>query len=703
MLPFQTLPFDYLGGYQTAKPLTKYAVDDALIAIGGHFDKRGAFEKRQGGIKYNQGSLDQGGNGIFDFRYNNNQSQKLILFGQNRVWEGNAGNPIPILTGQADSRYSAVKFNIAGKDFVFWGNGVNPFTKYDGTTVTSGSIAAPVAAPVATPVAGAGTLGLGTYRIAVTFLTADDEESNPSPEVLVTLAGAEDTIDLSAIPVSANPEVTARRVYMSLVGGSLLFGNVDIPDNVSTTFSILAPSEGALAEYDHDEAPIAQFIKTFNNRLAAAGDPSAPDVLYLSKEFDVWYWPQGIGSSVDYRIKIGNGDPITGIKDFQDVLIVSTDFDAWVVSGAPEDGSLTVTKIKSDERSGVISHWTMEVIEGWCWYVGRNSVYRTNGFEIQDVGWALSGFFAQLNLGGATSRFQINQNLLRNAVGVAVKSKPHNWYVFSTATAFGENNSTTFVIDYSTLRPDTNSPGTRIKVDFAVWPGFVNQASAIVINNNAEEWYTFDDYGFVFIMNKIDGDGSQVTSFVTDATGTVISDDTQSFTENMLEGLFVTAISGTGAEQTRRIIGNNIIDFEVDTPFVPQLDTTTRYAIGGIEFDYCHRWDNYGDGNKSKRWRYVRPRFETGGNFPISLIYGFDFLIEENVSETLELQGSSLWDVGLWDMAFWDISEVVDRLLGLTGDKIHRWSYFRVRNLGSGEPFLLASFDKIWQLKGMRR
>lgn len=701
-LPFQVVSYDYLGGVQTAKPITKFNNDDAILAIGGNFDKRGAFEKRKGGIKYNNTSLNQSGRGLFDFRFNSGVQQKLLIFGQDTVWEGNTGSPTPILTGQSDARYSAVKVNIGGKDFAFWSNGLDRMRKYDGTTVTFASIFAPSTIPVATPVIGAGTLAAGTYQIAVTFLNADDEESNPSDTITVTLTGGQNTINLTALPVSTDPQVTARRIYMSLVDGAVLFGNLDVANNTATTATILVNSNGALLEYDHDDAPNVQYLRNWSNRLVGAGDPNNQNILYLSKEFDVWHWPQGVGSATDYRIQIGNGDAITGIKDFQDVLIVTTEAEVWVLSGAPEDGSLTLTKVKADERSGCASNWTMEVIEGFCWYVGRNSVYRTNGYEIQDVGWCLSSFFSGDSIGTINSRFQIHKSRLDNAVGISIKSKPHNWYLFSCDTESDVGlNRTSFLLDYTTIRADQGS--NRFKVDVALWSNQPNLASTIVVTNNVEYWYSMDNNGYVFINDLIDGDGAQTTSYVTSATTNTLTDTAQSWSVNQFAGLYVRIISGAGSSLQTYLIASNTADtLTLVSTFAEPLDTTSRYSVGSIEYDYQHKWDNYSDTTRSKRWRYFRPRFETSGNFPIEVIFGFDFDFGTTVNTTLPVPANSLWDSAQWDVDYWDASPVVDNLIGVVNDHIHRWSSLRIRNLGSGEGFLFASFDKIYQTKGLR-
>lgn len=705
MPEFQTLSYDYLGGAQTAKPLTKYANEDALISIGGHFNKRGGYEKRRGGVKYNSISVGQAGRGIFDFRFNNNTAQKLLLFGQNTIWEGNGGNPLaaPLLAGLPDARWSAVKFNIGGKDFVFADNGLTDMRKYDGNTFTRASLAVPANTMVGASAAGGGSLVPGVYQLAVTFLTADDEESNPADTITVTVAPGDDKINLTVIPISANPEVTKRRIYMSAVGGAILFGNQDINDNVTVATSIIIDSTGLELEYDHDEAPQVQFLKPFGNRLAGAGDPNDPGVLYLSKEFETWYWPRGIGSAKDYRYKVGNGDPITGICDFFDNLLVSTDSDLFLVSGAPEDGSLVITKVQSNDRCGTLSHWSMKVIEGWCWYVGRNSVYRSNGFEIQDVGWSLSSYFSP---GTGDSRFKINPNFLKNCVAIDDKSKPNNHYKFSCATGTDTLNNMTFMIDFATLKFDAES--NRIRCDHSTWPGFYNEASGIVVSSAIDKWYRWDDLGFIFIEDSIEGDGAQVTSISTGLNiANTLNDTTQAWTINAFVGLYVTQIpttvgAGIGSEERHRIISNTGTQIVLGTNWAIIPPAGAKYAIGGIEYDYAHKWDNYGQNNLSKRWRYCRPRFETDGTFDIQLIYAFDFLLDDPSIETLQLKSKSLWDVGLWDVAYWDIAAVIDDAFPIIGDRIHRWSLFRVRNLGAGEHFLFSGYDKMYQLKGKR-
>lgn len=126
----------------------------------------------------------------------------------------------------------------------------NPTYKVDvqGTTLATSSVRAqgsfdinPLAAP---PVIGgytlsAGTnLGVGTYYYFVVYVTALGETSAGANLTVVTTTG-NTTVNLTGIPVSSDPRVTARKLYRTKLGGTSdnQWFLATISDNVTTTYT----------------------------------------------------------------------------------------------------------------------------------------------------------------------------------------------------------------------------------------------------------------------------------------------------------------------------------------------------------------------------------------------------------------------------------------------------------------------------------
>lgn len=118
-----------------------------------------------------------------------------------------------------------------------------------------------IAAAAAGPTLAAGAAGVpvaATYYGVVTgYNTRTGAESNPSPTGTVILGGSF-KIEWSAIPVFANAQVNARRLYRTLPDNQGVYLFVaEIPDNITTTYSDnLDPRFlGDLASFDNNLPP----------------------------------------------------------------------------------------------------------------------------------------------------------------------------------------------------------------------------------------------------------------------------------------------------------------------------------------------------------------------------------------------------------------------------------------------------------------
>ena len=86
--------------------------------------------------------------------------------------------------------------------------------------------------------AAAGTLSAGAYRYRLTFVTADGETDGGAISNAVTIANpaVNGQIRLTAIPLGG-AEVTARRIYRTVAGGSAYFLVATIADNSTTAYT----------------------------------------------------------------------------------------------------------------------------------------------------------------------------------------------------------------------------------------------------------------------------------------------------------------------------------------------------------------------------------------------------------------------------------------------------------------------------------
>src|SRR5678815_918508 len=94
-----------------------------------------------------------------------------------------------------------------------------------------------------------------------------------------------------------------------------------------------------------------------------------------------------------------------------------------------------------------------------------------------------------------------------------------------------------FMMDFSSLRQDSKTG--RIKVNCSVWTGMYSEAYGIVVVSGEEKLYRWDNFGFIFVEDSIQGDGATVTATVTSADGTHLTDSTQAWTVNAFTGVYV--------------------------------------------------------------------------------------------------------------------------------------------------------------------
>ena len=113
---------------------------------------------------------------------------------------------------------------------------------------------APASAPILAQV-NAGSVTAGVHQVYVCYQMTSGFTSRPSPAASITSAGSKD-IELSAIPVSSDPNVSARVLLMTKAGATGLFfvpGSI-IADNTTTTGAINVDDASLVASADYQTA-----------------------------------------------------------------------------------------------------------------------------------------------------------------------------------------------------------------------------------------------------------------------------------------------------------------------------------------------------------------------------------------------------------------------------------------------------------------
>ena len=189
--------------------------------------------------------------------------------------------------------------------------------------------------------ADAGVVLVGDYQYYITFDTADGHESNPSPpSVTVTLnmQGAE----LTDVPVSPDPQVTARNIYREggSLDGPLRVGT--LPDNVTTVYADVVGDQAAQAEdtpmtVDNQPPPPALGVIAHLGRLVAFNTIANPDRYFWTPTAQPWKFP---GSDDNFE---GNwedtgqdGDGVLGATSHGQLLVMYKGGSIWRLYGNPD-------------------------------------------------------------------------------------------------------------------------------------------------------------------------------------------------------------------------------------------------------------------------------------------------------------------------------------------------------------------------------
>ena len=131
-------------------------------------------------------------------------------------------------------------------------------------------------------------------------------------------------VTLSALPVSSDSQVSARKIYRTRKNGSIFYYLCTINDNTTTTMTDNMPDSylGAEMEEDHDRftsgESTGKFSAYWEDRLWVSGD----NIVYYSQT----RYPEHFDIDTRYiLVQKGNpNDEITGLKPYKDSLYVFT-------------------------------------------------------------------------------------------------------------------------------------------------------------------------------------------------------------------------------------------------------------------------------------------------------------------------------------------------------------------------------------------
>ena len=270
-------------------------------------------------------------------------------------------------------------------------NGAGP---YLGVTTFRWGIVAPTT-PLTATVGGVDVTGpLGTYYYAVTFVNdslngapgnqlpgAFESSSSPFSAPVTTSATGND-INLTAIPVSTDPQVTARYIYRfgGTIGGTPLL-IVVLGDNTTTAVTDFNPDRlvnGPQLILRQDPAPVGgwQSVAYHKGRMWGLGSLAA---LNTGKS-DLWYsnylQPTSF-NSVTQVLDCGSAfnDKPLALASLDSVLVSLKQSSIWVTYGDTQNDFVT----RKAHSVGCVSKGSVAVGFGQVFWLGASGVYKYDG------------------------------------------------------------------------------------------------------------------------------------------------------------------------------------------------------------------------------------------------------------------------------------------------------------------------------------
>jgi hypothetical protein len=206
--------------------------------------------------------------------------------------------------------------------------------RYNGTSWFQMGITAPSTTLTAGAPSAGGNMGVGAYSYRVTFVNELNQESNPSAvSNTVTTTAGNNTVALSSIPVSSDPQVTKRNIYRTTAGGGVYLLLTIIPNNSATTFSDTlsdAVLGVALDAFSFGVPSHFSMIELYRGVAFMGGDPNNKSRIWFSYPGQ----PANVNSN-DFRdLDPNDGDILAGMIQYQSTIAAFKGQSIWLLSGS---------------------------------------------------------------------------------------------------------------------------------------------------------------------------------------------------------------------------------------------------------------------------------------------------------------------------------------------------------------------------------
>jgi len=232
-----------------------------------------------------------------------------------------------------------MKYLQIGKN-IYHTNGIQTGVIYDIDKYRTWGIVPPIGQPTPT-YQPTGYLKAGQYQVAMTYVRNDGQESGTGVAATVNVPSDGGAIILSSIPVSGDPSVSEKRIYISNPDGSGLFYHKSIgPAVISDSVTWIGENSISLETQFKRTAPPGQSITLYNGQIYIASGK----YLYFSDPFAYEIF--------DDRNYFTFDSDIAFVRAVESGIFIATKNKTSFLSG----GSSSDLKLKPRMKYGAIPH-----------------------------------------------------------------------------------------------------------------------------------------------------------------------------------------------------------------------------------------------------------------------------------------------------------------------------------------------------------
>lgn len=352
--------------------------------------------------------------------------------------------------GPAGSKFTATVY---GQRIYFAGpNGDRPYW-WDGSKLRGAGINSPLSPPQVTSSSAAGFFS-GTYIFYVTYRnTETGDESNPSDPFSVTFAGGAGTNAVATIelPISPDPQVNCRRVYVTAAGGAdgdSAYPLVDINDNSTSTYTpasaIITPATVAsgpeLIYLGNDAPPPTSVVVVFHDSMFAGGNQTYPTRVWRSTVGFPTAWNQS-STYIDLDLDLGN--PITAAEPLNTWVIFHLR-NGYALVWNTGDPTAPIAFTFANRDHGAVGPQTVARNNSKHIFVTARDIFESDGSSDRNLS---SPTIPDLPSIQYTLQNGLNQERLPSASCANQRSKKKYW--ICTSSTGSDRNDIVLPLDYS--------------------------------------------------------------------------------------------------------------------------------------------------------------------------------------------------------------------------------------------------------------